>query len=98
MFYCVSLLTDGPRWDFVSLATKVNILDELGDRTSVSEDDAQALVDSPIFQCIWEMLGSPDPKARSSSCSLLGGLAKHECTIPQILEMRGCERLVALRE
>ncbi|KAJ7872107.1 hypothetical protein B0H13DRAFT_2553919 [Mycena leptocephala] len=90
-------------WDFVSSSTKDTIVRELtrrimafSSRVYGSKDDAQALVDSPVFHYIWEMLRSPDPVARSSSSNLLDSLAKHECTIPHILEMRGCEQLVAL--
>jgi hypothetical protein len=98
IFYCVSSLTNGCRWDYVLVATKVTILGELAYRIYVSEDDAQVVVDSPVFHYIWENLGSPDPMARRSSCNLLDSLAKHECTIPHMLEMRGCERLLALLE
>jgi hypothetical protein len=86
------------RWDFVSWSTKSAILRALRARILVSENDhdAQAVVVSPVFRYIGEMLGSPDPGARRASCSLLGDLARYECSIPPILEMRGCERLVTL--
>jgi hypothetical protein len=84
------------RWDFVSGSTKVAILKELGNRSFIPMGNPQALVDSPVFPYIWEMFGSPDPMARKWSCQLLYNLALDECNIPLILEMRGCEQLVAL--
>jgi hypothetical protein len=78
------------------LATKVAILRDLSNRSGVVKHDVQAVVDSPGFPYIGEMLGSPDPAARFSSCRLLYRLAVYEYTIPHILEMRGCERLAAL--
>jgi hypothetical protein len=84
----------------VSWSTKSAILRALRDRMLVSENDrdARAVVVSPVFKCVGQMLGSPDPGARRASCSLLGDLARYECSIPPILEMRGCERLVSLLE
>jgi hypothetical protein len=64
MFYCVSSLTNSYRWDYVAWETKVIILRELGNRYYIFEDEAQAVVDSPAFHYIGEMLGSPDPVAR----------------------------------
>jgi hypothetical protein len=78
-------------------STKATILEELIDRIS-SGNYMQMVVDSPGFIYIWELLGSPDPRVRSSSCKLLGNLAYLKLTLPPILEMRGCERLVALLE
>jgi hypothetical protein len=76
--------------------TKAAILQELANRIFVSEDEAQAVVYSPIFHHIWEILASPSHVAQGSACWLLGLLAQYEFTIPSILEARGCERLVAL--
>jgi hypothetical protein len=77
-------------------ATMASILWELANTIYVSEVNARAMMDSPVFQYTWQMLGSPDPVARSSSCNLLGSLAWYECSIPLILEMRGCGRLLSL--
>jgi hypothetical protein len=63
-----------------------------------SENYAQTVMDSSIFHYIWEMLESPDPEARASSYQLLNRLALYEFTIPHILKMRTCDRLVALLE
>jgi hypothetical protein len=71
-------------------------MSELGQRVSASEVGAQAVVDSPVFYNIVETLASPHPVTRGLGCRLLGLLAQYECTIPPILEMRGCEQLVAL--
>jgi hypothetical protein len=92
------LVTNGSRWDFVSWSTKLAILQELGNRYYGSEDDAQMVVDSPGFPYIWEIIGSSEPLVRCLWCKILYTLAWHKCTIPHILEMRGCERLVALLE
>jgi hypothetical protein len=90
------------RLDYVSLLTKVAILSELADRIPDSESypssevNARAVVNSPVFNYIAQMLGSPDAGARVSSCRLLGNLAYHECTAPAVLELKPCERLVSL--
>jgi hypothetical protein len=84
------------RWDYVAWETKVTILKELGNKNCVSEDEAQVVVDSPVFHYIWEMLGSLDSAARISSCWLLFNMTQYKFTIPPILEMGGCGRLVAL--
>jgi hypothetical protein len=73
-------------------------MNELDKKIDVSEDDMQVVVDSPVFHYIWEMLESPDPVARCSSCSLFESLAQHECTRSRIVEMGGCEQLVVLLE
>jgi len=83
-------------WDYVSWSTKVAILSELADRVECDVNDARALVDSPALDHITQMLGSPDIGARISSSRLLASLAKHKCTIPAILELKTCERLVSL--
>jgi hypothetical protein len=77
-------------------ATKAAILEELADRIFVSEGKARAVVDSPVFHHIWEILASPDARARGSACWLLGLLAWYEFAKPSIVEARGCEQLVAL--
>jgi hypothetical protein len=82
------------RWDYVSWSTKVIILEELGYRVVTSKKYARMVVDSSGLPYIWELLD--DPATRVLSCILLGGLALDECIIPPILEMRGCEQLVAL--
>jgi len=83
------------RWDYVAWKTKVVIMEELSLQT-YSENCAQTLVDSPVFHYIWEMVGSSDPVAKYSSRTLLGRLVRYKCTIPPIVKMGGCERLVAL--
>ncbi|KAJ7913980.1 armadillo-type protein [Mycena leptocephala] len=83
-------------WDYVSGATKAAILEELANRIDVSEGEARAVVDSPVFRHIWEMLASPDPVARGLACRLLGLLTQYEFARPSIMETRGCEQLVAL--
>ncbi|KAF7356894.1 hypothetical protein MVEN_01025200 [Mycena venus] len=80
--------------NYVSWATKVAIWSELADRAT-SQDDARMVVDSHIFPYIVQMLGSPDPRPRSWSCSLLGRLASHESTAPAILELKPCVQLTA---
>jgi hypothetical protein len=74
---------------------KAAILEELANRIFESEDEAQVVVDSPVFHHIWEILASPDPAARRSACWFLGLLACYEFAIPCILETRGCEQLMA---
>jgi hypothetical protein len=76
--------------------TKAALLEELANRIFVSEGDARAVVDSPVFHHIWGILASPDHVARGLACWLLGLLAWYEFAIPYVLEARGCERLVAL--
>jgi hypothetical protein len=80
----------------VSSSTKTAILEELTARIFVSNADVRAMVDSPVFHYIWEILALPDPVARGRVCWLLGLLARYEFTVPSILEMRGCEQLMAL--
>jgi hypothetical protein len=63
---------------------------ELAKRINVSEGEARAVMDSSVFRYIGEMLGSPDPVARGSSCRLLGELGRYEFSIPPILEMGNC--------
>jgi hypothetical protein len=68
----------------------------LADRIFVSEGEARAVVDSPVFHHIWEILASPDARAWGSACWLLGLLAYYEFAVPSILEARGWEQLVDL--
>jgi hypothetical protein len=76
--------------------TKAAILEELANRIFASEGEARAVVDSPVFHHIWEILATPDPVAQGLACWLLGLLARYEFAIPSILEARGCEQFVAL--
>jgi len=71
-------------WDYVSWSTKAAILLELAKRAEFSEADARAVVDSPVFPYVTQMLESPDARARSCSCMLIRSLASHECTVPAI--------------
>ncbi|KAF7360410.1 hypothetical protein MVEN_00770900 [Mycena venus] len=82
-------------WDYVSHGTKIAILSELTNRTE-SDVEARAVVDSPVFYHIAQMLRSPDTRLRSASCVLLVNLASHECIAPAILELDFCEQLVSL--
>ncbi|KAJ7355612.1 armadillo-type protein [Mycena albidolilacea] len=79
-----------------SWATKAVILSELADRTESSEVEACAVVDSPVWSHIAQMLGSPDRQAQICSCRLLGNLAWFKSTAPAILELKLCEQLVFL--
>ncbi|KAF8196698.1 armadillo-type protein [Mycena galopus ATCC 62051] len=81
-------------WDFVSWSTKAAILSELAVR--ISAFNARAVVDSPVFPHVAEMLESPDARTRGASCKLLGSLGRHAPTAPAILELRPCERLWSL--
>ncbi|KAF8196773.1 armadillo-type protein [Mycena galopus ATCC 62051] len=81
--------------DYVSWSTKATILAELADR-STSEVEARAVVDSPVFPYVAQMLGSPDPGVRISSCRLLGCLLLQESTAPAVLELQPWEQLVSL--
>ncbi|KAF7360379.1 hypothetical protein MVEN_00767700 [Mycena venus] len=81
--------------DYVSRGTKIAILSELTNRTE-SDVEARAVVDSPVFYHIFQMLWWPDIETRSASCMLIGNLASHECTAPAILELNLCEQLVSL--
>ncbi|KAJ7850003.1 hypothetical protein B0H14DRAFT_2582206 [Mycena olivaceomarginata] len=83
-------------WNYVSWSTKSAILADLTERARSSEVEARAVVDSPVFPCIVQMLGSPDPRLRSCSCRLLGGLASNKFTAPAILELETCARVVSL--
>ncbi|KAJ7906062.1 hypothetical protein B0H13DRAFT_2507920 [Mycena leptocephala] len=83
-------------WDYVLWEMKAAILQELANRIFLSEGEARAVVDSPVFHQIWEILASPDPVAQGLVCWLLGLLACYEFAIPSILETRGCEQLMAL--
>ncbi|KAF8196753.1 armadillo-type protein [Mycena galopus ATCC 62051] len=82
--------------DYVSWTTKAAILSELADRTLTSEADARAVVDSPVFPYIAQMLGSPVPRVRSCSRRLLGNLALRESTVWAMSDEKICERLVSL--
>ncbi|KAJ7355589.1 armadillo-type protein [Mycena albidolilacea] len=82
-------------WDYVSWSTKTAILSELVDRAD-SEDEARAVVDSPVFPHIAPMLESPDPQARSCSCRLLRSLARYKSIAPAVLELEPYEQLVFL--
>jgi hypothetical protein len=76
--------------------TKAAILEQLANRIFASKDEARAVLHSPVFHHIWEILAWPDPVAQGLACWLLGLLAWYEFAIPSILEARGCERLVDL--
>ncbi|KAF7360406.1 hypothetical protein MVEN_00770500 [Mycena venus] len=82
-------------WDYVSHGTKIAILSELTNRTE-SDVEACAVVDSPVFYHIAQMLRWPDIETRRASCVLLRNLASHECTVPAILELNLLEQLVSL--
>ncbi|KAJ6580906.1 hypothetical protein B0H19DRAFT_487893 [Mycena capillaripes] len=81
------------RWTSVSSFTKAAILSELSN-TCASPEDARTVVDSLRFWYLVEMLDSPAPRVRSSACRLLGSLASHGCTAPDIAEL--CRRLQSL--
>ncbi|KAF7354159.1 hypothetical protein MVEN_01103500 [Mycena venus] len=83
-------------WNFVSWSTKAAILREVADRVRSSEGDACAVVESPIFPEVAQMLLSPDARVRSSSCQLLAELAWWDSTALAIVELKPCERLVSL--
>ncbi|KAF7350472.1 hypothetical protein MVEN_01352800 [Mycena venus] len=84
------------QWDFVLWSTKATIFEDLAVRAESNVDEARAVVDSPDFYYITQMLKSPDIGARISSCRLLGSLARHECTMEAILELRTCAQLVSM--
>ncbi|KAF7350420.1 hypothetical protein MVEN_01347000 [Mycena venus] len=83
------------QWDFVWWSTKTAILFELAERAS-DVGEARAVVDSPDFFHITQMLKSPDIGARISSCRLLENLAIHDCTTRAILQLRIFECLVSM--
>ncbi|KAJ7880296.1 hypothetical protein B0H14DRAFT_1571852 [Mycena olivaceomarginata] len=83
-------------WDYVSWGTKAAILSELADRVKSSEVEARAIVDSLVFRHILSMLGSPDPRTRRSSCSLLGNLTSRKSTASAVLKLEPCKQLVSL--
>ncbi|KAF8196794.1 armadillo-type protein [Mycena galopus ATCC 62051] len=82
--------------DYVSWATKAAILSELASRTWSSEVEARAVVDSPVLLHVAQMLGSPDPGVRISSCGLLGNLLRFESVASTVWELTPCEQLVSL--
>ncbi|KAF7350458.1 hypothetical protein MVEN_01351300 [Mycena venus] len=84
------------QWDFVLWSTKAAIFEDLAGRAQSKVDEARAVVDSPDFSYITQMLKSQDIGARISSCRLLGSLARHECTMETILELRSCAQLVSM--
>jgi 3-methyladenine DNA glycosylase AlkD len=45
-----------------------------------SQDEARAVVDSPVFSFIEELLGSPDTEVSGPTGWMLGELARHETT------------------
>ncbi|KAF7350424.1 Armadillo repeat-containing protein 3 [Mycena venus] len=84
------------QWDFVLWSTKAAIFEDLANRAESKVDEARAVVDSPDFCYITQMLKSPDIGARISSCKLLKSLACHRCTMEAILELRTCVQLVSM--
>ncbi|KAJ7880372.1 armadillo-type protein [Mycena olivaceomarginata] len=82
-------------WDFVAWWTKRAILSDLFVRAK-SEVEARAVIDSPVFPYIGEMLKAPDPEARRCSCRLVASLALHKSTAPVTFDPATCEQLVCL--
>ncbi|KAK7031430.1 armadillo-type protein [Favolaschia claudopus] len=83
-------------WDFVSWSTKAAILSEIADQTLSSEVDAIAVVDSPVFPFLPQMLEADDPGVKSASWRLIGNLAVHESIVSTILGLQVCGKLVLL--
>ncbi|KAJ6581169.1 armadillo-type protein [Mycena capillaripes] len=71
-------------------------MSEFNNRAADSEIDARMVVDSPVFHFIVEMLESPDGGVPSSSSTLLGTLASHECTAPAVIALKPSVQLVSL--
>ncbi|KAF8196770.1 armadillo-type protein [Mycena galopus ATCC 62051] len=82
-------------WDFVSVSTKTAIMSELANR-STSEVEARAVVDSPVFPPVAQMIGSPNHGVRISYCRLLGSLLRFEPIAPTMFRLKPYEQLVFL--
>ncbi|KAF8192725.1 armadillo-type protein [Mycena galopus ATCC 62051] len=82
-------------WNYVSWSTKAAILSDLADR-STSEAEARAVVDSPVFPHVAQMLGSPNAGVRISSCRLLQSLLSQASIAPAVLELKPCEQLLSI--
>ncbi|KAJ7355698.1 hypothetical protein DFH08DRAFT_506149 [Mycena albidolilacea] len=83
-------------WNYVWRPTKVAILWDLMDRAT-SKDEARTMVDSPVFNYIAEMLGSPDPENLGFLCrSLFERLVSYKSAVPAIWESQACVHLVRL--
>ncbi|KAJ7257953.1 armadillo-type protein [Mycena haematopus] len=59
-------------------------------------EGAQAMVDAKVLNHIWILLEAPSPLVRHSTCKLVGTLARHQCTVPAILELKLSVRIVSL--
>ncbi|KAJ6485870.1 armadillo-type protein [Mycena sanguinolenta] len=59
-------------------------------------EGARAVINAKAQAYVLELLGLPDPGVRKWACVLVEGLARHEATVPTILKLRPCVRLVSL--
>ncbi|KAJ7479230.1 armadillo-type protein [Mycena latifolia] len=82
-------------YKYVSPSTKSAVLKDLQRRVE-AEDAACTVADSRALHVVEELLGLPDTEVCRAVCSMLGQLASHESTVPAILSIEPCRRLVSL--
>jgi len=61
-------------------------------------DGAQAIVEAKALDYVLMLLESQRPTIREWTCELLGRLVCHESSVPMVLELQACVRLVCLLE
>jgi hypothetical protein len=59
-------------------------------------DSVQAIVEAKALDRVLVLLESQSPKIREWTCELVGRLAYGESTVPTVLELKACVRLVCL--
>ncbi|KAK7033417.1 hypothetical protein R3P38DRAFT_3352554 [Favolaschia claudopus] len=74
----------------ISWETKMILLSQLDFRAQQLPSNAQAVVVSPVFALLGELLDSPHIGTRALTCKLLGHLASHA----SVLELNPCPKLV----
>ncbi|KAF8196832.1 armadillo-type protein [Mycena galopus ATCC 62051] len=57
---------------------------------------AEAIIKAQAIDCFLALLQSSKPSFERWACELVGRLASHESTVPAILDLEPCRRLVAL--
>ncbi|KAK7031357.1 armadillo-type protein [Favolaschia claudopus] len=82
--------------NLIAFSTKAAIVAELAARSLSDETDARAVAGSPILLDIKSMLECCDARMEQSCCRLLGNLANHRGTAPDVLKLKPCLQLVFL--
>ncbi|KAJ7735177.1 armadillo-type protein [Mycena metata] len=83
---------------YVFSSTKASIMRELLRRARFDHYDRHTIIEDSfvVHQITLEMLSSPNIEVRNVTMQLLGALSRYPFTVPAILEMDTCSRLVVL--